>query len=138
MTAQLIRADELHVGVPYAYASIAQPAALVFTAGACPLDKDGKIVGGRDVRAQAGQAVANLVVALSAAGAELTDVLKTTIFVASSARSDLVAAWDVVRAAFGDHDAPSTLLGVAALGYKGQLVEIEAIAIAAHHRSASR
>jgi hypothetical protein len=34
----------------------------------------------------------------------------------------------VVAAAFGDHDAPSTLLGVAALGYEGQLVEIEAVA----------
>jgi hypothetical protein len=34
----------------------------------------------------------------------------------------------VVAAAFGDHDAPSTLLGVAALGYDGQLVEIEAVA----------
>ena len=28
----------------------------------------------------------------------------------------------------GDHDAPSTLLGVALLGYPDQLVEVEAIA----------
>jgi len=40
-----------------------------------------------------------------------------------------VAAWDVIRAAFGGHDAPSTLLGVAALGYPGQLVEAEAVAL---------
>lgn len=33
-----------------------------------------------------------------------------------------------VRDAFGEHDAPSTLLGVAVLGYKDQLVEVEAIA----------
>ena len=32
-------------------------------------------------------------------------------------------------AAFGAHDAPSTLLGVAALGYPDQLVEVEAVAI---------
>jgi hypothetical protein len=38
-------------------------------------------------------------------------------------------AWDVVRAAFGDHDAPGTLLGVSVLGYDDQLVEVEAIAI---------
>ncbi|HEX5288539.1 MAG TPA: RidA family protein, partial [Streptosporangiaceae bacterium] len=44
---------------------------------------------------------------------------------------DLVAAWDVVSAAFGEHDAPSTLLGVTVLGYPGQLVEIEAVAVAA-------
>jgi enamine deaminase RidA (YjgF/YER057c/UK114 family) len=68
-------------------------------------------------------------VALRAAGAGLTDVVKTTVYVASSSRTDLVTAWQVVRDAFGDHDAPSTLLGVAVLGYPGQLVEVEAVAI---------
>ena len=29
---------------------------------------------------------------------------------------------------FGDHDAPSTLLGVSVLGYPDQLVEVEAVA----------
>lgn len=128
MNAQLVRAEALTDGVPYAYASIAQPGALVFTAGACPLDAAGRVVGPGDVSTQARQAMTNLAAALAAAGAELTDVLKTTVFVASAERSDLVAAWDVVRAAFGDHDTPSTLLGVAALGYDGQLVEIEAVA----------
>jgi enamine deaminase RidA (YjgF/YER057c/UK114 family) len=51
------------------------------------------------------------------------------VYVASAERADLVAAWDVVRAAFGDHDAPSTLLGVAMLGYPDQLVEVEATAV---------
>jgi enamine deaminase RidA (YjgF/YER057c/UK114 family) len=112
---------------------------MVFTAGACPLDEKGVIVGAGDFRLQARQAVANLTEALAAAGAELTDVLKTTVFVASGDRRDLVAAWEIVRAAFGEHDAPSTLLGVAALGYEGQLVEIEAVAAgSATHPLASR
>ena len=51
------------------------------------------------------------------------------MYVASSDRADLVAAWEVVRAVFGDHDAPSTLLGVAVLGYPDQLVEVEAVAV---------
>jgi hypothetical protein len=33
-----------------------------------------------------------------------------------------------VRRAFGEHDVPSTLLGVAVLGYGGQLVDVEAVA----------
>lgn len=136
MAVDLVRAGRLFDGVPYAYAAIAQPGALVFTAGACPLDENGVLVGAGDVRLQAGQAMANLVGALDAAGAGLTGVLKTTIFVASADRGDLVAAWDVVRAAFGEHDAPSTLLGVAALGYAGQLVEIEAVAVAGDASSA--
>jgi hypothetical protein len=40
-----------------------------------------------------------------------------------------VTAWQVVRNALGDHDAPSTLLGVAAFGHPGQLVEVEAVAV---------
>jgi hypothetical protein len=51
--------------------------------------------------------------------------------IAATQRGDLVAAWEVVEAAFGDHDAPSTLLGVTVLGYPDQLVEIEAVAVAA-------
>jgi hypothetical protein len=39
-----------------------------------------------------------------------------------------VAAWKVVRDAFGDHDVPSTLMGVTVLGYADQLVEIEGVA----------
>jgi hypothetical protein len=34
----------------------------------------------------------------------------------------------VVRDAFGDHDVPSTLMGVTVLGYQDQLVEIDAVA----------
>ncbi len=129
MPAQLIRCGRLFAGVPYAYAAAAERGALIFTAGACPLDEGGSVVAPGDVRRQAGQAAANLAEALAAAGAQLTDVLKTTIYVASSNRADLVAAWDVIRASFGDHDAPSTLLGVAVLGYPGQLVEVEAVAL---------
>jgi len=36
----------------------------------------------------------------------------------------------VISSGFGEHDAPSTLLGVTVLGWPDQLVEIEAVAIA--------
>jgi enamine deaminase RidA (YjgF/YER057c/UK114 family) len=130
MTIKLVRSDTLFKGVPYAYASVAPRGSLIFTAGACPLDDQGKVVGPGDVQAQASLAVANLATALAESGATLADVLKTTVFVASAERADLVTAWDAIRAAFGDHDAPSTLLGVAVLGYEDQLVEIEAVAVA--------
>jgi enamine deaminase RidA (YjgF/YER057c/UK114 family) len=129
MTAELVRSGSLYAGAPYAYASVAPPGRLVFTAGACPLDDQGQVVAAGDVAEQARVALANLVIALDAAGAALTDVLKTTVYVASAEQRDLVAAWDVISDGFGDHDAPSTLLGVTVLGYRGQLVEIEAIAV---------
>ena len=138
MAVRLVRAQRLYGGVPYAYASVAPPGALVFTAGACPIDENEVIVGPGDAVLQARQAMANLTEALAAAGAVLTDVLKTTVYVVSADPSELAAAWNVVRAAFGDHDTPSTLLGVTALGYAGQLVEIEAIAVAGQPGSSAQ
>ena len=124
-----IRPPDLHDGVPYAYAAVTDPGRTLFTAGACPLDAAGRTVAVGDVAGQARQVMANLVAVLEAAGAALTDVVKTTVFVASTDRADLVAAWQVVRECFGDHDAPSTLLGVAVLGWPDQLVEVEAVAV---------
>jgi len=125
----LVRADELTNAAPYAYAALPPAGArLVFTAGACPLDDGGATVAPGDVTGQAERVMANLRTALRAAGADLDDVVKSTVYVASQRREDLVAAWDVVRRHFGDHDAPSTLLGVAVLGYPDQLVEVEAVA----------
>jgi enamine deaminase RidA (YjgF/YER057c/UK114 family) len=128
MAVHLIRSTRLFEGVPYAYAATARGRDLVFTAGACPLDRQGQVVAPGDIAAQARQTLDNLRVVLAECGATLRDVLKTTVYVASGDRSDLVAAWTEVASAFGDHDAPSTLLGVAMLGYPDQLVEIEAIA----------
>jgi enamine deaminase RidA (YjgF/YER057c/UK114 family) len=127
----LVRSSKLADGVPYAYAAKTSgvSSVVVFTAGACPLDDAGETVAVGDVRGQAEQVMRNLQIALQAAGADLCDVAKSTVYVASASRSDLVAAWNVVRHHLGDHDAPSTLLGVAVLGYQDQLVEVEAVAV---------
>jgi enamine deaminase RidA (YjgF/YER057c/UK114 family) len=117
-----VRPAELTARAPYAYAAVTGPGQLVFTAGACPLDADGQTVAVGDIAGQAHQVMANLVIAPRASGAELTDVVKTTIYVASSEQADLGTAWRVVSGAFGSHDAPSTLLGVSCLGYDDQLV----------------
>lgn len=111
----------------YAHVAVASGARLVVTAGAVPLDATGQLVGAGDVRRQAQQTLDNLMAQLAAAGASGEDVLKTTVYVSSTDRSDLVAVWDVVQAS-PLAAAASTLLGVALLGYSDQLVEIEAIA----------
>jgi enamine deaminase RidA (YjgF/YER057c/UK114 family) len=127
---ELVRPNQLARDVPYAYAAVADGASrLVFTAGACPLDPAGDIVARGDVVGQAEQVMENLKAALQAAGAELGDVVKTTVYVATQDRNDLVAAWEVVRRHFGDHDPPSTLLGVTVLGWRDQLVEVDAVAV---------
>ena len=128
---ELVRVDSL-ADAPYAYAATAPAGArFLFLAGACPLNDDGSTAHPGDIPAQARRCVETLSVALDATQATLTDVISTRVLVASSDRADLVAAWDVVHALFGDHEPPSTLLGVTALGYHGQLVEIEAVAVIA-------
>ena len=129
---QLVRSAALSDVAEYAYAATAPAGArLVFLAGACPLDADGRTVAVGDHAGQAGQCIANLRTALAAAGAGVDDLVQTRVLVATTEQQDLVAAWGVVRAAMGDHDVPSTLLGVTVLGYDDQLVEVEAIAAVA-------
>lgn len=128
----LIRASTFSDTAEYAYASTVVPGArLVFPAGACPLNDDGTTAAVGDYAGQAAKCVENLRVALAEAGARLEDVASTRVLVASTSQADLVTAWEVIRDAFGDHDVPSTLLGVTVLGYDDQLVEIEAVAAVA-------
>ena len=128
MPISLVRSATL-APTDYAYAAATGAGdRLLFLAGACPLDESGRTVGEGDYEAQAHAVVANLLQALADGGASLRDVAFTRVLVASRDQADLVAVWDVVRAAFGDHDVPSTLLGVTVLGYPGQLVEVEAVA----------
>jgi enamine deaminase RidA (YjgF/YER057c/UK114 family) len=121
----------LYPGAPYEYAAVSpEGARLVFAAGACPLNAAGEVVAPGDYAEQARIAISNLSVALEAAGSGLDGVVKSTVYVASADRSQLVRVWRVVEEAFAPARPPSSLLGVAALGYEGQLVEIEAVALA--------
>lgn len=115
--------------VPYDYARVAPAGRLVFTAGACPLDEAGRVVAPGDLEAQTRQTLDNLLAVLAEAGAGPESLLKTTVYVRAGEQSDLVRAWTVVANGLGEARPPSTLLGVSALGYPGQLVEIEAVAL---------
>ena len=126
---ELVRSSTLTDRTPYADASVVPAGRTVFTAGACPLDEHGNVVFPDDVEGQARQVMHNLVEALRAAGAELTDVARTTVYVASRWREDLGTVRDVVVQAFGEHAVPSSLIGVSVLGYPEQMVEVEAVAV---------
>ncbi|WP_420365853.1 Rid family hydrolase [Curtobacterium sp. L3-7] len=126
---RLIRSAALSDAAEYAYAATAPSGTrFVFLAGACPLEADGSTAAVGDYAGQAAKCVETMQEALRAAGATTEDVISTRVLVASARQADLVAAWEVVRDAFGTHDVPSTLLGVTVLGYDDQLVEIEAVA----------
>ncbi|KAB1978773.1 RidA family protein [Streptomyces triticiradicis] len=115
----------------YAHASVVEAGTkLAFLAGSVPLDADGKLVGPDDPVRQAEQVLANLDEQLRAVGSDMAHVVSTDVYVVSGETAVLSAVWDVVEASglsIGPHS--STLLGVACLGYTGQLVEITATAV---------
>jgi enamine deaminase RidA (YjgF/YER057c/UK114 family) len=120
---------ELFRGTPYDYFAVAREGSLVFTAGACPLDAEGRVVAVGDHEGQARQALANLRAALAEAGSSFEHVVKSTVYVVAADRSELVRTWNIVEETFAPAMPPSTLLGVSLLGYPDQLVEIEAVAV---------
>ncbi|WP_209313765.1 RidA family protein [Blastococcus sp. TF02A-35] len=129
MTIELVRPPGLTDSASHAHAAVTDPGRMVFTAGARPIDAGGGTVSVGDVAGQARQVMVNLAAALEAAGATLRDVLRTTVYVATTDRADLLAAAEVVREALGTHLAPSTLVGVTVLAGPDQLVEVEAVAV---------
>jgi enamine deaminase RidA (YjgF/YER057c/UK114 family) len=120
---------ELFRGTPYDYFAVAPEGSLVFTAGACPLDAEGRVVAVGDHEGQARQALGNLRAALAEAGSSFDQVVKSTVYVVAADRSELVRTWNIVEETFAPARPPSTLLGVSLLGYPDQLVEIEAVAV---------
>jgi enamine deaminase RidA (YjgF/YER057c/UK114 family) len=113
---------------PPAYAHAVRSGTLVHTAGAVPVDAQGNLVGPGDRIAQTRQVLANLETQLAAAGASPSDVVKTVVYVVADQGEELSEVWDVVKASPFAW-AASTLVGVTFLGYPGQLVEIEAVAV---------
>ncbi|MEV7393612.1 RidA family protein [Streptomyces sp. NPDC091215] len=115
----------------YSHASVVEAGTrLAFLAGAVPLDAAGQLVGAGDPVRQAEQVLANLGEQLRAVGSDLGHVVATDVYVVSSETAVLSAVWEVVEASglsAGPHS--STLVGVACLGYSGQLVEITATAV---------
>lgn len=127
MPVDLRTVDTLAPPPGYSHVAVSTGGTVVFTAGAVPLDAEGNLVGEGDAIAQAERVIENLLVALEAGGAGPSDVAKTTVYVAGGSYDAQSAVWQVVRSSpIGN--APSTLVGVPILGYRGQLVEVEAIA----------
>ncbi|MEU9523120.1 RidA family protein [Streptomyces sp. NPDC048224] len=115
----------------YSHASVVEAGTrLAFLAGSVPLDAEGKLVGEGDPVRQAEQVIANLTEQVRAVGSGLEQVVSTDVYVVGTDTAALSAVWEVVEASgLGAGPHSSTLLGVACLGYPGQLVEITATAV---------
>ena len=99
---------------------------LLFLSGQIPIDPaSGELVGG-DIEAQTRQVLNNMSAVLEAAGASLSDVVKTTVFLVDLAD---FPAFNATYASFFTTAPPArSTVQVAALP-KGARVEVEAIAL---------
>jgi enamine deaminase RidA (YjgF/YER057c/UK114 family) len=119
--------NTLHPPDGYHHVTIAEAGRTAYRAGQCPVDADDQLVGPGDVLTQVDQVVANCLLALRAAGAEPDQVVRSVVYVASDEQPVLVSVWERLQASplAPAFTTASTLLGVTALGYAGQLVEID-------------
>lgn len=129
MTAEITRInpDQLHATPGYHHVTVVEAGRTAFLAGQCPLDGSGVLVGPGDLEAQIDQVVSNAMVALRAVDARPEHVVRSVIYVVSADVAVLGAAWQRLT---GSDLGPafttaSTLLGVAQLGFPGQLIEVD-------------
>ena len=106
------------------YSQGIEAGSLVFCSGQIGMDPgSGQLVEG--LEAQAERALANLRAVLDAAGLDMADVVKTTVFLTDMSTFDALNA--VYARHFGDPPPARSTVAVAALP-RGALLEIEAIA----------
>ncbi len=106
------------------------PVRTIYLAGQLGVDMDNKFVGAPgDFSAQCVKAHDNLTLALAAAGAKWSDVVKINNYLVDI--TDNMAAYREIRNRYLNPKAPpaSTTVGVPALARPGGLFEVEAIAV---------
>jgi len=110
------------------FTHVVKAGATIYVAGQVAVDHDGHVVGRGDVTAQAVQVFENLRTALDAAGADLSHLVKITIYATDAGFRDPIR--DVRRRYLGSPDpVASTFVVVAGLALPELLVEIDAVAV---------
>ena len=128
--AQVKRTNPPTLSKPTGYTHIVEvtgPAKTIYISGQIAYDKDGKVVGAGDMKAQAEQVFKNLEAALTAAGAKFSDVVKMNSYITDMSKVQAVR--DVRAKYFTDTAPASTFVEVKGLVRPELLLEIEVVAV---------
>jgi reactive intermediate/imine deaminase len=125
--AKIVISSDKVAKVPGApYSACTKSGNLVFVSGMVSLNAKGEIVGRGDIRAQTKQVLDNVQAVIEAAGAKMSDIAKTTVFITDLA--NLVAYNEVYKTYF-PNDPPARATVKADLVNKDFLIEIDAFAV---------
>lgn len=132
MPVTLLNPDGLMKTDVYRQVAIATGTRQVHIAGQVAYDANGQLVARGDLTGQVAQAYRNVAIALAAAGATFSDVVRLTFYVVDWKREmmpDFLAGIEQVAEELRIVPAPASLIGVSVLFEPGILVELEATAV---------
>lgn len=138
MKKDTLNPDALNAPRFYSHAVALQgPARMVYVSGQVSWDRDGKVVGKGDMRAQTRQVFENVAHALRAAGAGWQDVIKVNGYMVGMTPQRLAEYREVRQGYLDAANLPaSTLVGVECLVDPELLLEVEVVAAVAAAASA--
>ncbi|AKU06595.1 MULTISPECIES: Rid family detoxifying hydrolase [Haloferax] len=122
---RVIETDEAPAAVG-AYSQATTNGSLLYTAGQIPLTPDGELLDDEDITTQTTQSLDNVMAILAEAGADASDVLKTTVFLADI---DDFEEMNETYATYFDEEPPARSAVEVGNLPKGVGVEIEAVAV---------
>jgi enamine deaminase RidA (YjgF/YER057c/UK114 family) len=134
MTRQIefLNPPELMKPVGFSHAAATRGGRTIFLSGQVAKDRDGRVVGKGDIVAQFRQVCENLKTLVTAAGGQLTDVVKLTMYVLDTPefKRQGKPVGVVYREYFGKHYPAMTLVGARDLydASEGCMIEIEGFA----------
>ncbi len=132
MDKECINPPTLFPSTEYGFSQIvsAQPGKMVFISGQVAWDENRNLVGENDLLKQTEKAIANLKIAMSAAGGTLENIVMLRIYKVNYQQADGAIISKVLQDNFGTQNPPATTwLSVQGLANEGFMIEIEAQAI---------
>lgn len=120
------------------FSNVVRAGNTIYVAGQLPVDRDGNTIGAGDVGAQTRQVLTNVRALVEAAGGEMVDVVKTTVYLTDITNHGPMN--EVYREFFPSQFPARTTVEVSSLApaMKGEghpyLVEIDAVAILTDRR----
>lgn len=125
---KLINPPELFDPPGFSHVAVASGRRLVSVAGQTALARDFTIIGGDDLAAQTRAAMEAVGVALAAAGAAWSDVVRRTVYTLAPTEFEVIGR--AIAEVAGEAEPPvQTILGVTGLAVPGLLIEIEVTAL---------